>query len=68
MWTGLLFVGYNLCMKQDYILACKAIETRHPNAWSIVQIDNENFSARVGHCIAYYVIINNQIIGDVWYD
>lgn len=68
MLTGLLVLGYNLCMKQDYILACKAIEARHPKAYEIVQIDNENFSARVGHCIAYYVIINNQIIGDVWYD
>ena len=62
-------MGYNHTMKrQDYILACKAIEARHPNAWSIVQIDNENFSARVGHCVAYYVIIDNVITGDVWYD
>ena len=54
--------------KQDYKQACKAIEARHPTAWSIVQIDNENFSAKVGYSIAYYVIIDNQIVGDVWYE
>lgn len=55
-------------MRQDYILACKAIEGRDPSAYSIVQHDDKNFSARVGACIAYYVIIDNKIVGDVWYE
>ena len=54
--------------RQDYLLACSAIEDKHPNAWSIVQHDDTNFSAKVGHCMAYYVIIDNEIIGDVWYE
>jgi hypothetical protein len=54
--------------RQDYLLACSAIEDKHPNAWSIVQHDDTNFSAKVGHCMAYYVIIDNEIIGDIWYE
>jgi len=54
--------------KQDYILACKIIEANNPTAWGIVQHDDNNFSAKIGYCMAYYVIINNQIIGDVWYE
>ena len=55
-------------MRQDYKEACKLIEARDKQAYSIVQHDDKNFSARVGACIAYYVIINNQIVGDVWYE
>jgi len=54
--------------KQDYKEACKAIEARDANAYSIVQHDDKHFSARVGVCTAYYVIIDNQIVGDVWYE
>lgn len=54
--------------KQDYKQACKVIEQRDPTAYSIVQQDEKHFSARVGYCMAYYVIIDNQIVGDVWYE
>ena len=55
-------------MKQDYILACKAIEAHNPTAWSIVQHDDNNFSARVGYVMAYYNIIDNVIVGGVLYE
>lgn len=54
--------------RQDYKEACKVIEARDPQAWSIVQHDDKNFSARVGYCMAYYVIIDGKIVGDVWYE
>ena len=54
--------------KQDYKQACKAIEAHDPTAYSIVQQDDKHFSARVGRCIAYYVIIDDEITGDVWYE
>lgn len=59
---------YNNIMKQDYKQACKAIEARDPKAYSIVQHGNNNFSARVGCMTAYYVIIDDVITGDVWYE
>jgi hypothetical protein len=67
--TGLLFLGYNTPMnKQDYKQACKAIEAHNPQAYSICQHDNNSFSAKIGYMMAYYVIIDNQIVGDVWYE
>ena len=54
--------------KQDYKQACKAIEAHDPTAYSIVQQDDKHFSARVGRSIAYYVIIDDKITGDVWYE
>ena len=54
--------------KQDYKQACKAIEQRDPTAYSIVQHGDTTFSARIGCLIAYYVIINDVITGDVWYE
>ena len=48
--------------------ATQAILNRDKNAYSIVQHDEKNFSARVGYCTAYYVIIDGQIVGDVWYE
>lgn len=48
---------------------CEAlVRERDPTAYSIVQHDEKNFSARVGHCMAYYVIIDGKIVGDVWYE
>ena len=55
-------------MRQDYKDACKAIEAHDPKAWSICQHDDKHFSARVGYCMAYYVIIDGKIAGDVWYE
>jgi hypothetical protein len=46
----------------------QAIMAHDPKAYGIVQHDEKNFSAVVGHCIAYYVIIDGQIKGDVWYE
>ena len=57
-----------MTMEQDYNQACKAIEAHSPTAYSISQHGPDTFSARVGHMIAYYVIINNKIIGDIWYE
>ena len=54
--------------KQDYNQACKAIEAHDPTAYSICQHGDDTFSARVGFCMAYYVIIDNTITGDVWYE
>lgn len=50
-----------------YEQALKAITERDPGAWGIVGHD-KNFSARIGYCIAYYVIIDGKIVGDVWYE
>ena len=55
-------------MKQDYKQACKVIEAHDPTAYSIVQQDEKHFSARVGRSIAYYVIVDDKITGDVWYE
>jgi hypothetical protein len=54
--------------RQDYNEACKVIEAHNPTAWGISQHGDDTFSARIGHMIAYYVIINNKIIGDIWYE
>ena len=54
--------------KQDYKQACKIIEAHSPTAYSISQHGENTFSARVGHMIAYYVIIDNVITGDIWYE
>jgi len=54
--------------RQDYKEACAVIEAKDPTAWSIVQHGDTTFSARVGHCMAYYVIIDGKIVGDVWYE
>ncbi len=48
--------------------ATEAILAKDPKAHSIAQHDAENFSARVAHMTAYYVIIDGQIVGDVWYE
>jgi hypothetical protein len=48
--------------------AIDAIMAHDPKAYGIVQHDEKNFSARIGYCIAYYVIIDGQIKGDVWYE
>ena len=55
-------------MKQDYKQACKAIEAYSPTAWSICQHGENTFSARVGYMTAYYVIMDDKITGDVWYE
>jgi hypothetical protein len=48
--------------------AAQAIMAHDPCAWGMVQHDETNFSARVGLAVAYYVIIDGQIVGDVWYE
>ena len=50
------------------IEATQAIMAHTPTAWGIAQHDEKHFSAHVGYCVAYYVIIDGQIIGDVWYE
>ena len=55
-------------MKQDYKEACKIIEARIEGAYSIVQHDDNNFSARVDGMIAYFVIVDNKIVGNVYYE
>jgi hypothetical protein len=51
-----------------YSKASQAILSRHHNAYDIVQHDEQSFSARVGGAIAYYVIIDGVIVGDVWFE
>ncbi len=48
--------------------AIDAITAHDPKAWGVCQHDETNFSARVGRVIAYYVIMNDKIVGDVWYE
>jgi GTP cyclohydrolase I len=48
--------------------ATKVIVARDPNAHSVCEHGNNNFSARIGYMTAYYVIINGVITGDVWYE
>jgi hypothetical protein len=48
--------------------AIDAIMAHDPKAYGIVQHDEKNFSAVVGRAIAYYVIIDGVITGDVWYE
>jgi hypothetical protein len=48
--------------------ATKAIMAHDPKAYGVCQHDEKNFSARVGYCVAYYVIIDGVITGDVWYE
>jgi hypothetical protein len=48
--------------------ATEAITAHDPKAYGIVQHDEKNFSAVVGRAIAYYVIIDGVITGDVWYE
>lgn len=48
--------------------ATQAILAKDPNAWSIAHHGGNNYSAKVGRMIAYYVIIDGQIVGDVWYE
>ena len=54
--------------KQDYKQACKVIEAHSPTAWSICQHGDTTFSAKIGYCVAYYVIIDDKIVGDIWYE
>lgn len=55
-------------MRQDYKQACKTIEAHSPTAWSICQHGDTTFSARIGYMTAYYVIIDDKIVGDIWYE
>jgi hypothetical protein len=48
--------------------ALDAILAKDQKAHGIVQHDEKNFSACVGNMIAYYVIIDGVITGDVWYE
>ena len=48
--------------------ATEAIEAHNPNAYSVCDHGNNNFSARIGYMTAYYVIIEGVITGDVWYE
>ena len=50
------------------IEAEQAIMQHNPKAWGICEHGDNNFSARIGYCTAYYVIIDGRIIGDVWYE
>lgn len=58
----------NMMTNETRQQAIKAIVAHDPGAYAIVGHDGKNFSARVGYCIAYYVIIDGQIVGDVWYE
>jgi hypothetical protein len=48
--------------------AIQAIAQRDARAYDVCEHGNNNFSARLGYCIAYYVIIDGVITGDVWYE
>ena len=48
--------------------ATEAIMAHDPKAWVVCQHDVKNFYARVGLAVAYYVIIDGVITGDVWYE
>ena len=48
--------------------ATQAILAKDPKAYNIAQHDEKNFSASVGNMVAYYVIIDGQITGAVWYE
>ncbi len=58
----------HMTTKQNYKTACDLILAHDPRAASITQLDNENFMVTVGRTQAYYVIIDNKIVGDIWYD
>jgi hypothetical protein len=66
---GVSPLWYNQHMKkQSFTLACKAIMAHNPNAHGIIWHYDNNYSAMVNRCVAYYVIIDNKIVGDVWYE
>jgi len=46
----------------------QAILAHDPKAWGICNTGGNYFMASVGRCTAYYVIIDGQIVGDVWYE
>jgi len=46
----------------------QAILAHDPKAWGICNTGGNYFMANVGRCTAYYVIIDGQIVGDVWYE
>ena len=48
--------------------AIQAIMAKDAKAANIVQHDEKNFSAQVGQMMAYYVIIDGEITGAVWYE
>lgn len=52
----------------DKTKAIEAIKAKDANAYDVAYHGGNNYSARVGHCIGYYVIIDGKIVGDVWYE
>ena len=64
----LIALWYNKHMMTTKQQAIEAIMAHDPKAFSIVQHDEKHFSASVGRCMAYYVIIEGKITGDVWYE
>ena len=46
----------------------EAIKAHDADARDIVHIGYTYYSARVRSMIAYYVIIDGKIVGDVWYE
>ena len=48
--------------------ATQAIMQHDPKAYEVCWHGENNFSARIGYMTAYYVIIDGEIIGDVWYE
>lgn len=52
--------------KQDQ--AYLAISSRYPMAHDVVWHGDNNYSAKMLRCMAYFVMIDGKIVGDIWFE